>query len=611
MEDDKLKYWIWLQCCFGVNNKKLRTVTEYFGNAENIYKADRKEYNRMGIFSKNELLKLCDKKLDYSEKTIDLCVKHGYRVIPYTSELYPKRLSEISTPPVVLYVLGELPSEEEFYVGMVGTRNAGETGTSLAYNFGYDLAKNDAVTVSGGAYGVDIYSHRGTVDAQGRTICVIGCGIDMLRGGMAEYILSEIPKQGAIVSEYPPGYPSTKFTFPMRDRIISGMSDCTVVVRAGLGSGALITVKYALEQKRKIFAMPGDAAHANSTGVNYLIRNGFSVALGYNDVLDWYRNRDEKKADENPNPPVGGKFLRTLAIKPDSLEPLVQEKRMMNIPMGYQVMTTLCKNGMYYCESSAVQLELPHRNDNNSISSEPEKTSAESEQLETEREADIRYMDEMWQRQIAGEPEPPSSPASKIGGFMDSDYQRRAKELNRIIRKYDLQVGLDYNMGHKIAQMALEGMGIDYVRKQLLTASDEMRPYILKAIENLEEKERKRKSNKKNTAKTVRSEDKNEIPKEPNELNITDMAKSDKKIDSQKEKESKSGKKEEKNNKILLEELTENASTVYYTISETPIHVNDIKIKTGLEIGAALAALTELQICGLIRKLPGGRYIRN
>ena len=619
MQENKLKYWIWLQCCFGVDNKKLRTVTEFFGDAENIYNANEKDYNMMGMFSKTEMAKLCDKRLDYPEKTIDLCAKHGYRIIPYTSESYPKRLSEIGTPPVVLYVLGVLPPEEEFYVGMVGTRNAGETGTSLAYNFGYDLAKNNAVTVSGGAYGVDIYSHRGTVDAGGRTVCVIGCGIDMLGGGMADYILSEIPKRGAIVSEYPPGYPATKFTFPMRNRIISGMSDCTVVVRAGLGSGALITVKYAIEQKRKIFAVPGDAAHANAAGVNILIRNGFSPALGYNDILDWYRGRNENNGSDNPNPPVETKLLRTLAVKADGLDLHTDEKRMLNVPMGYQIMSALCKNGMYYCEPSGEQLKLSgqeknentppesdkeHQTEEITGNTEPDEKLSEEERKAREREADIKYMDEMWQRQIAGEPEPPSSPASRVGGLMDSDYRKRAIELRRIIKKYDLDVGLDYNIGNRVAQRALEGMDSEFVRAELLKASDEMRPYVLKALEVVEARERAE-SEKHEEVKPADVEVGRKNRKRDN------MGKSDKKTAPKKAKESKSGKKEEKNNKISSEELTENASTVYYTISDTPIHVNEIKSKTGLEIGAALAALTELQICGLIRKLPGGRYVRN
>ena len=616
MDYNELKYWIWLQCCFGADNKKVRTVIDFFGDAENVYYADEKDYNMLGIFSGNEMMKLCDKRLDYSEKTVDLCAKRGYRIIPYKSDLYPKRLSKVSTPPVVLYVLGELPPEEKFYVGMVGTRNAGEAGTSLSYNFGYDLAENDAVTVSGGAYGVDIYAHRGTVDAQGRTICVIGCGIDMLSGGMADYILSEIPERGAIVSEYPPGYPATKYTFPMRNRIISGMSDCTVVIRAGLGSGALITVKYALEEKRKIFAVPGDAAYANAAGVNFLIRNGFSAALGYNDILDWHKNKRDDSKD--PNPSVGIKFLRTLAVKPDSLALHSEEKRNLNIPAGYQIVTALCRDGLYFCEPAAEQLELSDEGYSVDALLEPwegavSEEMTEQERIAEEREADIKYMNEMWQRQITGEPEPPSSPAYRLGGLMDSDEIKRAMELQRIIKKHNLQVGLDYNMGNRIAQKVLEGMSIDFVKKELLTASDEMRPYVLKALEKLEEKERQKKS----------SEEENSFPKpegktgrnknsvKANNSDIDGMGKSDKKIELKRGKESKIRKKEEKNNKILPEELTENASAVYYTISETPIHVNEIKLRTGLEIGVTLAALTELQICGLVKKLPGGRYIRN
>lgn len=621
MDNDSIKYWIWLQCCFGVDNKKLSAAIDFFGDAENIYNAGEEDYNRIGIFSKTEMAKLCDKNLDYSEKTVELCLKNGYSIIPYMSEFYPKRLSEISSPPVVLYVLGKLPEDKDFHVGIVGTRNAGETGTSLSYNFGYDLAVNGAVTVSGGAYGVDIYSHRGTVDAGGRTICVIGCGINMLNGGMADYILTEIPKRGAIVSEYPPGYPPTKFTFPMRNRIISGMSDCTVVVRAGLGSGALITVKYAIEQKRKIFAVPGDLAHANAVGVNFLIKNGFSPALGYNDILDWYRNRD--KDDNEVNPKLEAKFLRTLAIKPDNPDMHIDGRRVLNVPMGYKIISELCRKGMYYCKPVEEDLKLFEENkekyneevfENGSetyeISENTELT--EEERKEREREADMKYMDEMWQRQIAGEPEPPSSPASRVGGLMDSDYQKRAIELRRIIKKYNLNVGLDYNIGKRMAQMILEEMDINFVKKQLEEASDEMRPYVLKALEVVEEKERV-KAEKRKAEKEKAEKEKSEKVKSTGQRRkrkSTNLDKSDKKRGLKSDKESKISEKQKKINEISKEELTENALAVYYTISETPIHVNEIKNKTGLEIGEALSALSELQLYGLITKVPGGRYIR-
>lgn len=292
-------FWLWLQCCLGVDNSRIHRIFENFDNAEQIYLADENELRLSGTFTENELSKLINKNLDVAKRLYNNSLVLGYDIFSIKDNNYPKALKSIPTPPVVIYVKGKIPSENKLYVSMVGTRQPSNVGRDTAFSISYNLAKSGAVIVSGGALGIDMQAHKGAIQAGGETVCVLGCGINYNYLPSNENLRDEIVKHGAIISEYPPFYPPTKFTFPKRNRIISGLSDCTVIVEAGKNSGALITAKYATKQKKTVFAVPGSVDNINSQGSNMLIREGAKTALNSTDILSWYKSRKNNISDSN------------------------------------------------------------------------------------------------------------------------------------------------------------------------------------------------------------------------------------------------------------------------------------------------------------------------
>ncbi len=289
MVDKEILFWLWLKDCLGIENKKVKSVFESFDSAMQIYLSDESELRLSGIFSEKELDKLKNKNLDKAKKVYNDCKNFGYDIFAYTDDSYPKMLKEIAAPPVVLYVSGKLPDENMLRTAVVGTRSATSQGRKKAFEFGYELARNNVVVVSGGADGIDIQAHKGALQAGGKTVCVIGCGINYNYPKSSADVRRQITRYGAIVSEYPPYYSPSKYTFPKRNRIISGMSHCTLVVEAGEKSGSLITAKYAGEQKRTVFAVSGSADGFGSQGAERLIREGAKPAADFRDIIRQYR----------------------------------------------------------------------------------------------------------------------------------------------------------------------------------------------------------------------------------------------------------------------------------------------------------------------------------
>ena len=205
---------------------------------------------------------------------------------------YPQLLKEIYDPPAVLYVDGQLPDvDNTLSIAMVGTRNATTSGKKLSYSIAFDLANSGVNVISGGALGIDSSAHSGALMAGGKTVCVLGCGIN------SNYLMSnasmraQIAKTGAVVSEYPPDYQATKYTFPKRNRIISALSQGVLVVEAGEKSGALITASTALEQNKDIFAIPGNVTNAVAFGTNKLIKQGAKPITTAGDIIEEYTNK--------------------------------------------------------------------------------------------------------------------------------------------------------------------------------------------------------------------------------------------------------------------------------------------------------------------------------
>lgn len=229
--------------------------------------------------------------LDYAfaEKVIKLCADNKIEIIIIEDKKYPERLRNIPVPPLVLFIKGELPDVDTLpLINIVGPRKVSHFGAKAAYSLALRLTKSGMIVVSGAALGCDSYAHKGALRVGGKTIAVLGCGLlsDYLpKNRKLRKIISE---NGCLISEYPPKTDASKYTFPVRNRIMSGLSLGTVVIEAGEKSGALITARHANEQGRDVFVIPGNPTYANYKGSNKLLRDGAKPLLDASDIFNEY-----------------------------------------------------------------------------------------------------------------------------------------------------------------------------------------------------------------------------------------------------------------------------------------------------------------------------------
>ncbi|MFO7870093.1 MAG: DNA-processing protein DprA [Kiritimatiellia bacterium] len=212
--------------------------------------------------------------------------KAGARIITVLDEEYPRNLKEIHDPPPVLYVRGGFVSGDRHAIAVVGSRRATHYGRGTAERLAYGLVKSGMTVVSGLAEGIDTAAHRGALSARGRTIAVIGSGLNCLYPPSNTDLAERIAQSGAVVSEFPLDRQADRSTFPIRNRVVSGLSQGTVVVEGGRRSGALITASQALEQGRTVFAVPGRIDSHSSAGANSLIKNGACLVSNVDDILN-------------------------------------------------------------------------------------------------------------------------------------------------------------------------------------------------------------------------------------------------------------------------------------------------------------------------------------
>ncbi|KPJ53872.1 hypothetical protein AMJ39_02895 [candidate division TA06 bacterium DG_24] len=210
----------------------------------------------------------------------------GARAVPFTSSEYPASLGELSGMPPLLYVMGELLPEDSLGIALVGSRKSSPYGRLVAERLAADLARSGITVVSGLARGIDTAAHRAALDAGGRTIAVLGCGIDRIYPRENRALRERIRAQGAVVTEFPLGAPPLARHFPARNRIISGLSLGVVAVEARLRSGVMSTVRWALDQGREVFAVPGNIDSPGAEGTNRLIQQGAKLVLGVEDILE-------------------------------------------------------------------------------------------------------------------------------------------------------------------------------------------------------------------------------------------------------------------------------------------------------------------------------------
>ena len=283
------KYWVWLTLAIGVNNPKQKRIFDAYDCIVDFYNGGIYEWRLSGIFSEKEISSLQSTRLSDADDVVAKCKKLSYDIICFDDDAYPNKLRDIYAPPCVLYVWGKLPDfNNRLSIAMVGTRNATQYGVMASHVLSSSLSKLGVIIVSGGALGIDSASHVGALEAGGTTVCVLGCGIDhkylMSNASMRKNIAST----GAVVSEYQPGTKSFPGNFPVRNRIISGLSDGVLVVEADEKSGSLITVNHALEQGKDVFAVMGNINSRYSTGTNKMIKDGATPVTSYLDVIEAY-----------------------------------------------------------------------------------------------------------------------------------------------------------------------------------------------------------------------------------------------------------------------------------------------------------------------------------
>ncbi len=286
MKDRLFEIWFALRC--GVANREFQVLLENFGTPYELFNADEAELEALPC-SRGLKGRLADKSLGEATRIMEYCAANGVGILFWQDEQYPASLRPLRDPPVLLYYKGKLPTlSGRLCISVVGTRRMSEYGKRMAYKIGYELAAAGAVVVSGMALGNDSVATAGAISAGGHTVAVLGSGIDIVYPREHQTLFEEILRHGAVMTEYPPGTPPAKPNFPTRNRIISGLSQGTVVVEGDLRSGSLITARTAIMQGRDIYAFPGNVGETNSAGSNRLISDGAAMVLSARDVLGNY-----------------------------------------------------------------------------------------------------------------------------------------------------------------------------------------------------------------------------------------------------------------------------------------------------------------------------------
>lgn len=283
-----IKYWVWYSLIAGVATRNDDILTA-FPDPEKIYNAGENEIVSSGGVSAARLKKILSTPIEKAEEIVETCKRNGWHIITPESADYPDDLRRLIDMPIVLYVDGDLSCVNKgIAIGVVGTRKPGSESIAIATKISAQAAAAGAVIVSGGALGIDSAAHEGALLAKGKTVCVLGCGLgtDYLREN--EPLRREISKSGAVVTEYAPMARASIYSFPARNRIISGMSKGVLVVEAGEKSGSLITARRAAEQGKEVYAIPGSVLSTAYTGANKLITDGAKAVASAEDILKPY-----------------------------------------------------------------------------------------------------------------------------------------------------------------------------------------------------------------------------------------------------------------------------------------------------------------------------------
>jgi len=288
-----LQSWLALHLIPGMGPVTCHKFVAHFGSPDMIFSAGINDLSSISRLRPESLAALTDRgrqnlKALANDEIEKAAAKH-ISIIAYDDPLYPPLLKNIHDPPVVLYLRGNPAVLNCQGVGMVGSRAATHYGKSIAEQLASSLVRKDFTIISGMALGIDGAAHKGAMAAEGRTIAVLGCGIDIIYPPGNHKLYQDIVASGAVVSEYPLGTMPENFRFPARNRIISGLSLGVVVVEAANRSGSLITARHALEQGREVFAVPGRIDSVKSAGTHTLLQQGAKLVHSVNDIVEEFQ----------------------------------------------------------------------------------------------------------------------------------------------------------------------------------------------------------------------------------------------------------------------------------------------------------------------------------
>lgn len=283
---DSKAYWVGFNLVKGIGAVRLKQILDFFGSLEIAWNSPIDGFIAAGLPTKAvENLQKVRSQVDL-DLIMENIEKKRIKVLTWEDADYPRRLKEINQAPPVLFINGSINVEDDWAVAVVGTRRVTPYGRQIAVEIARFLAVNGVTVVSGLARGVDAIAHQSALQAGGRTIAVLGNGVDIIYPPEHAKLAKEIIAQGALVSDYPIGTPPDGVNFPPRNRIISGLSLATVVVEAGERSGALITAEFAVEQGREVFAVPGSILTPQSEGTNKLIEQGARPLLKMEEIIE-------------------------------------------------------------------------------------------------------------------------------------------------------------------------------------------------------------------------------------------------------------------------------------------------------------------------------------
>lgn len=326
---DNLVYWLWLTLGRDLAPQKIINLVGAFGSAKKVFEAGEAEYKSLGFLNEKNLSRLKNKNLAKAKGEWRRCARLGIALITFFDREYPPLLKEIGAPPALLYVRGDIGVFQKMpSIAFVGSRRSSVYGMTTTLDMARALAARGFVIVSGLAVGIDAAAHKGAMMAGGRTVAVLGCGMDVPYPRDNQDLKEDIIKSGgAVISELPLKSAPVGANFPVRNRIISGLSMGVAVVEAGAKSGALLTAGHAAEQGRDVFAVPGSINSPTAGGVNALIKDGAILLDKPEIIIEEYMGRYGEMFERAPLPPARAEKAGTATQTAKTVSPLVAADR--------------------------------------------------------------------------------------------------------------------------------------------------------------------------------------------------------------------------------------------------------------------------------------------